>query len=160
QHGRHWQLILPLFNTAPNVRSNGFEHSGPLRSEQRRVSDGAFVHDFKKRIGRRQPPHLLNLDDVDVYKPNGRKRTLRFLRIAESEKRRTRWYRHIEIAVLLDSIDHDAEPNSPIGSLPHRKGDPAAWPQHAIRIRERSLRPREVEHSEIQDDGIEARRGK
>jgi SagB-type dehydrogenase family enzyme len=92
----------------------------------------------------------------DVGKTGFGKSARRFFRITESEKWRTRRDGDIQVAVLLNGGEGDGKPQTLFGRIPHGESNVPAAAQYAECFTERHLGPAEMQHSEIQNDRVEA----
>src|SRR5262245_3808583 len=96
------------------------------------------------------------MDDYDIDKARRCQNPPGFLRITETEEWRSRRNRHIQVAVLLNGIENDAESTGSLRYIPDGECDSTALPQHAMGLLDGSLRPGKMEHSEIQHHCVEA----
>src|SRR5215472_3560399 len=102
-------------------------------------------------------PDLRNVRHGRIPESGGDQNSLALLGVAESEERRARRDRHVEIAVLLYCGNHDSKRNRLIRCVPYREGNAAAGPQYSMRLVDRDFRTPQMKHSEIRNDRCKLR---
>src|SRR5438105_13930809 len=99
-------------------------------------------------------PHLRYLRHRDIGEAGLAEHAPGLGRIAESEEWRTRWNRHIHVPVLLNRPDHDSKGDRLVRRVPNGESNAASGAQYAMRFSQGLLWPAEVQHPEVQDNGI------
>src|SRR5262249_27091637 len=153
QYGGHREIVsiaaAMLFDGAGERGLNCFESLGGVRGQQASRANAGIHHGLEKSVRVCEPPHLPQPLGRCFCEPGLLQASDRLLRVTEAKEGRSRRKTDLRVAVLLYGLEHHSKADRFFLRRPDSEAKAPAAVEHSVRLAQKCIRPRQMEHAEV-----------